>query len=48
MIMYNKAFFALLSLRIVPQLVMVPVQVITLFILTKALSPITKKYLFEK
>lgn len=48
MIMYNKAFFAVLSLRIVPQLIMLPVQVITLFVLTKALAPITKKYLFEK
>ena len=47
MIMYNKAFFAVLSLRIVPQLIMIPVQVITLFVLTKALTPITKKYLFD-
>ncbi len=47
MIMYNKGFIAILSARIVPQLIMIPVQIITLFALISALKPITKKYLFE-
>jgi len=46
-IMYDKAFFAVLSARLVPELILIPVQVITIFILVKALKPITKKYLFD-
>lgn len=47
MIMYDKAFFAVLSARIVPQLIMLPIQIVTIFTLVKALKPVTKKYLFE-
>ena len=47
MIMYNKAFFAVLSARIVPQLIMLPIQIVTIFALVKALKPVTKKYLFD-
>lgn len=46
-IMYNKAFLAVLSVRIMPQLIMIPIQIITLFVLIKALKPITQKYLFD-
>lgn len=46
-IMYSKAFLAILSMRIVPQLVTIPIQIVTMLILIKTLSPITKKYLFE-
>ena len=46
-IMYDKAFFAVLSTRLIPELIMIPVQVITIFVLVKALKPITRKYLFD-
>lgn len=46
-IMYDKAFFAVLMTRLVPELIMIPVQVITIFVLIKALKPITNKYLFD-
>ncbi len=47
-IMYDKAFFAVLSTRIVKEVIMVPIQVIVMFALITALKPITKKYLFEE
>lgn len=46
-IMYDKAFLAVLSTRIIPQIIMVPIQIITIFVLVNALKPITKKYLFD-
>lgn len=45
-IMYDKAFIVLISTRIVKELVMIPIQVITMFILVESLKPITKKYLY--
>ena len=44
-IMYKKAFFVLLGTRIVKELIMVPIQVITMFILVQAIKPIANKYL---
>lgn len=44
-IMYNKAFFVLFISRIVKEIIMIPVQVITMFIITQALKPIMKRYL---
>ena len=46
-IMYDKAFLAVLGTRLVPELIMIPIQVITMFVLVNALKPITKKYLFD-
>lgn len=46
-IMYNKAFLAVLYTRLTAEVVMVPVQIITIFVLVNALRPITKKYLFD-
>ncbi len=46
-VMYNKAFIAVLSARVIPQLIMIPIQIITIFVLIKALRPITRKYLFD-
>ncbi len=45
-IMYDKAFLAVLSVRIVPQLIMIPIQIVTIFVLIKLLKPVTDKYLF--
>ena len=46
-IMYDRAFLAVLSVRIVPQLIMLPIQIVTLIILVNVLKPITKKYLYD-
>ncbi len=48
MIMYDKAFLAVLSVRIVPQLIMIPIKIITIFTLVNVLRPVTKKYLLEE
>ena len=44
-IMYDRAFSVVLAARVVPELIMIPIQVITIFALINALRPITKKYL---
>ncbi len=46
-IMYDKAFITILSLRTIAQFIMLPIQVLTVYALIKALNPITKKYLFD-
>lgn len=46
-IMYDRAFTAVLSARIVAQLIMLPIQIVTLFALINALKPVTKKYLYN-
>lgn len=43
----DKAFVAILTARVTAEAIMIPVQIVTMFILIKALKPITKKYLFE-
>lgn len=45
-IMYNKAFIVLATSRVVKELIMLPIQVITMFLIIQALKPITKKYLY--
>jgi len=47
-IMYNKAFIVVLGGRIVKEIIMLPIQVITMFALLEGLKPITKKYLYEE
>ena len=44
-IMYNKAFFVLFGTRAIKELIMLPIQVVTMFFLIQGLKPITKKYL---
>ncbi|MDR0978640.1 MAG: folate family ECF transporter S component [Lachnospiraceae bacterium] len=46
-VLYGKAFVALLATRVVKDLVMLPIQVIVIFILHKLLHPVIKKYLCE-
>ena len=43
-IMYNKAFIVLFATRIVKEIVMLPIEVVTMFVLVNSLKPITKKY----
>ena len=44
-VLYGKAYIAIITSRFVTEWIMIPVQVITIFILEKALRPFTKKYL---
>ena len=46
-IMYDKAFIAILSIRTVAQFIMLPIEVLTVYAIVKALKPITKRYLFD-
>ena len=43
----DKAFMAILTARVTAEAIMIPVQIVTMFVLINALKPITKKYLFE-
>ena len=47
-IIYGKAYVAVVLSRVVTQSIMLPVQVITIFLLEKALRPFTKKYLYKE
>lgn len=47
-IMYGKAYFVVISTRIVTQVIMLPIQVITIFILEKLTRSIANKYLYEE
>ena len=47
-IMYGKAYFAVIASRIVTQSIMLPVQVITIFLLEKSLRFFVKKYLYKE
>lgn len=44
-IMYDKAFIALLGTRAIKELIMIPVQIITILALVKVLDPIKEKAL---
>lgn len=46
-IMYDKAFFVLFGTRAIKELIMLPIQIVTMFFLIQGLKPITKKYLAE-
>lgn len=48
MIMYQKAFIVLISARITKEILMIPIQVTTIFVLMQILKPITKRYLYEE
>lgn len=43
--MYDKAFMVLLGTRAIKELIMIPVQVVTILALVKVLEPLKKKYL---
>lgn len=47
-IMYGKAYFVVISTRILTQVIMFPIQVITIYILEKLTRPIVNKYLYEE
>lgn len=45
-ILYGSAYTAVLATRVVPQLIMLPIQVIVMFALRKLLTPVINKYLY--
>ncbi len=45
-ILYGSAYLVVVSSRVLTQVIMLPIQVVTIFVLEKALRPITNKYLF--
>ena len=44
--LYGSAYTAVLATRVVPQLIMLPIQVIVMFALRKLLMPVINKYLY--
>lgn len=47
-ILYGKAYLAIIASRIITQIIMLPIQVITIYILEKFSRPLIKKYLYEE
>ena len=47
-IMYGKAYLAIVASRVITQLIMLPIQVITIYLLEKALKPFVGKYLYKE
>lgn len=44
-IMYEKAFMVLIGTRIIKDMIMLPIQVVTIFAIVQGLKPMMKKYL---
>lgn len=47
-VLYGKAYFAVVASRFVTQLILLPIQVIVIFLLDKALRPFVNKYLYKE
>ena len=47
-ILYNKAYSAVLASRIIAQLVMIPIQIITIFAIEKFSRPLFEKYMLTE
>lgn len=47
-LLYGKAYLAIVASRVVTQLIMLPIEVITIFSLEKLLRPFVKKYLYKE
>lgn len=45
-LLYGSAFLVVISSRVLTQVIMLPIHVITMFLLEKALRPIVNKYLY--
>ncbi len=46
-ILYEKAYFAIITTRVLAQVIMLPIQVIVIYGLNKFTKPFIKKYLWE-
>ncbi len=47
-VLYGKAYLAVVASRFVTQLILLPIQVIVIFFLEKALRPFVNKYLYKE
>ena len=47
-LLYGKAYIVVVSTRLITQAIMLPIQVVTIYMLNKSLMPFTKKYLYEE
>lgn len=47
-ILYGKAYIVVMASRVVTQLVMLPIHIVTMFALEKFSRPYIKKYLYEE
>ncbi len=47
-ILYGKAYSAIMASRIITQIIMMPIQIITIYALEKFSRPLIKKYLYEE
>lgn len=47
-VLYGKAYFAVIASRFATEAIMLPIQVVTIFLLEKALRPFAKKYLYRE
>lgn len=45
--LYGKAYFAIVATRVTTQVIMLPVQIITVFSLNKFIKPVVNKYLLD-
>lgn len=45
--LYGKAYFAIVVTRVTTQVIMLPIQIITVFSLNKFIKPVVNKYLFD-
>ena len=46
-ILYQEAYFTILTARVLAQIIMLPIQVLSIFVLEKLTRPFVKKYLRE-
>ncbi|MBO4815909.1 MAG: hypothetical protein J5507_03080 [Clostridia bacterium] len=47
-VLYGKAYLAVIASRVVTQTILLPIQVVTIFLLEKALRPFVVKYLYKE
>ena len=47
-VLYGKAYFAVIASRFATETIMLPIQIVTIFLLEKALRPFAKKYLYKE
>ena len=47
-ILYGKAYLAIITGRVITQIIMLPIQIIVIYMLEKSTRPYIKKYLYEE
>ena len=46
-ILYGKAYFVVISSRVLAQVIMFPIRIVTIFFLERITRPMVEKYLYE-